>query len=112
MDAVASQFNSPLRHPELPLEGNPWRVLQYGNLRIPVILSGTSKLGPKPGSVFPRYQLRLAAYALQLSVADHIRAPYGLVFPANSAQGLAIPLDQGLLEQAIRFIHRVHSVGG
>lgn len=101
-------FHSPLRHPELPLEGNPWRVLQYASLRIPVILSDSAKLGPNSGTLYSKHQIRLAAYALLLSAADHIRVPYGLVFTANSPHGLAVPIDQTLNARAIDFVHRVY----
>ena len=38
-------YERPFRHPELPLEGCPWRVLERGSIRIPVIRSGGEKLG-------------------------------------------------------------------
>ena len=103
-------LQAPLQHPELPLEGNPWRVLQYGSLRIPVILSDASQLGPKSATLFPKHQLRLAAYGLLLSAAEHIRVPYGIVLPANSTHGLAIPIDGELTSRAIDFVHRVRGI--
>ncbi len=43
------ELEEPLRHPGVPIEGSPWRVLERDSLRIPVIRSGGEKLGPKRG---------------------------------------------------------------
>ncbi len=85
-------FDRPLQHPTLPLDGNPWRVLVQGSLRIPVIRSGSRRLGPRPGEVFRKHRLRLAAYAELLEATQHVQTPFGLVFPADSHLGLAVPL--------------------
>jgi hypothetical protein len=86
------------RHPELALEGSPWRVLERGGLRIPVIKSGAEKLGDAKHTVYPKHGIRLAAYALLLEATEHVRVPYGLVFPADSHWGLAIPITASLRE--------------
>ena len=100
----SNSYQEPMRHPELPIEGNPWRVLHYGSLRIPVIRSGVNHLGRRKGDLFPKHQLRLVAYALLLTAADHIRTPYAIIFPANSTTGMAIPITPQLRDRARHFI--------
>ena len=95
-------YERPFRHPELPLEGNPWRVLERGSLRIPVVRSGSDRLGERNNHVFPKHQIRLAAYAVLLETMGHVEVPYGLIFPADSVTGLAIPITRALQEEATR----------
>ena len=95
-------YERPFRHPELPLEGNPWRVLERGSLRIPVVRSGSDRLGERNNHVFPKHQIRLAAYAVLLETMGHVEVPYGLIFPADSVTGLAIPITRSLQEEATR----------
>lgn len=97
-------YPQPIQHPELPVEGNPWRVLHYGSLRIPVIRAGGRKLGPANNQLFGKYEVRLCAYALLLTAQPHIRTPYAVIFPAHSTQGLAIPMSPEFLQRARRFI--------
>ena len=97
-------YERPFQHGELPLEGSPWRVLQRAGLRIPVIKSGSHKLGDKKGELYPKHQIRLAAYALLLEAAGHLDAPYGLVFPVDSPHGLAFPITRELRERCARLL--------
>ncbi len=97
-------YPRPFQHPELPLEGAPWRVLERGSLRIPVIRSGGSKLGPKRGELYAKHEIRLAAYALLLEAAGHWEVPYGLLFPVDSPRGLALPITSALRERARRLL--------
>ena len=97
-------YDRPFQHPELALEGNPWRVLQRGNLRIPVIRSGSVRLGPGYLKLFPKHQVRLVAYALLLEAGTSLKTPYGLIFPANSARGIAFPISDGLRREAMQLI--------
>lgn len=83
----------PIRHPHMPLEGSPWRVLERGSLRIPVVRSGGKKLGPARWTVYDKHRIRLAAYALLLEAAPHTWSPYGIVLPFDGHKGLAVPLD-------------------
>lgn len=96
------RYERPLRHPELPLEGNPWRVLERGSVRIPVAYSGSDRLGERDNHVFPKHRIRLAAYALLLESMGHVEVPYGIVFPVDSVSGLAIPITRALQEEATR----------
>lgn len=99
------EYERPFQHPELPLEGSPWRVLQRDSRRIPVIKSGVRELGPKPGELYAKHQVRLVAYALLLEAASHIEVPYGLVFPVDSPRGLAFPITEELRERCRKLLY-------
>ncbi|MEM7312372.1 MAG: hypothetical protein AAF497_04395 [Planctomycetota bacterium] len=101
-------YQRPFRHPELPLEGCPWRVLERGDLRIPVIRSGSAKLGPIPKQLFEKHQVRLAAYAILLECTEHVQVPYGLVFPSDSPKGLALEVTDALRAKAVRMLRELH----
>ena len=88
-------------HPDLPLEGCPWRVLERGNQKIPVIRSGANEIGFSEGDLYPKHQIRLAAYALLLESMGESVVPYGLVFPMNSPQGLALPISNELKARTV-----------
>jgi hypothetical protein len=97
-------YQQPFRHPELPLEGSPWRVLERGSTKIPVIHSGVEKLGAQKGELYDKHQVRLVAYALLLESIDHVEVPFGLVVPVDSPRGLAMKITPGLRERAMRFL--------
>ena len=99
------QYQQPFQHPELPLEGCPWRVLQRGSRRIPVIRSGTHKLGDRKGELYVKHQVRLVAYALLLESTGHIEVPYGVVFPVDSPLGLAFPITDELRQRTVSLLH-------
>lgn len=98
------RYERPFQHPELPLVGAPWRVLQRGSQRIPVIKAGGRKLGSKKNSLYPKHEVRLVAYALLLEATSHIQVPYGLVFPVDSPHGLAFPLTDELRGRAQKML--------
>jgi len=87
-----ANYQRPFRHPKLPLEGCPWRVLERDSLRIPVIRAGGDRLGNRKGELFPKYRARIIAYAVLLEATNHVKVPYGLIFPQDSPHGLAIPI--------------------
>lgn len=89
-----AKYERPFRHPLLPLEGSPWRVLERDSLRIPVIRSNAQRLGNRIGEIFEKHRVRLAAYALLLESIDHVQSPYGLVFLNDDHHGLAVPIKQ------------------
>lgn len=103
-------YQRQFRHPELPLEGSPWRVLERGSLRIPVIKSGAGKLGDAKHTIYPKHELRLAAYAMLLEATEHVRVPYGVIFPADSHLGLAIPITESLREQVVEHLERANDL--
>jgi hypothetical protein len=94
-------YDRPFRHPELPLEGCPWRVLERGSTRLPVIRSGGDELGATKGELYPKHMIRLAAYALLLEATGHHEVPFGLVFPTDSPNGLAVRITPSLRERTI-----------
>ena len=95
---------SPFQHPDLPLIGAPWRVLQRGSQRIPVIKAGGQKLGSSKNRLYPKHEVRLVAYALLLEATNHIHVPYGLVFPVDSPHGLAFPITDELRTRALKML--------
>jgi hypothetical protein len=103
-------YQRPFRHPELPMEGSPWRVLERGSLRIPVVRSGSEKLGDRKHQVYPKHHVRLAAYGLLLESMGNVEVPYGLVFPADSVRGLAIPITPQRKEDAVRRLDHLSQV--
>lgn len=92
------------QHPELPLEGNPWRVLHKGSLRIPVVQAGGDRLGNQKDRLFPKHEVRLTAYAMLLEADGHHKVPYGLVFPADSPRGLAFAINDNHRRQAVQLL--------
>ena len=100
-------YQRPFRHPELPLEGCPWRVLERGCLRIPVIRTGGKRLGALPGKLFEKHEVRLAAYAMLLESAQQVEVPYGLIFPARSPKGLALEITDELRSKARRMLNEL-----
>lgn len=103
-------YRRQMRHPVLPLEGNPWRVLERASLRIPVILSGGRRLGDAKHSIYPKHALRLAAYAVLLEATEHVHVPYGVIFPANSHLGLAVPLEDALRDRVATEVRRARDL--
>lgn len=99
------EYQRQFQHPELPLEGSPWRVLERDSRRIPVIKSGVPQLGPQPGELFAKHQVRLVAYALLLEAASHIKVPYGIVFPVDSPHGLAYPITDELRDRCRNLLY-------
>ena len=95
-------YQQPFRHPEYPIEGCPWRVLEKASVRIPVIRAGGDKLGGAAGELYPKYIIRLVAYAMLLESAGHLDAPFGLVFPMDSPKGLAVRITPALREKTLR----------
>jgi hypothetical protein len=98
------RYQHPFQHPELPLEGCPWRVLQKESMRIPVIQSGGDRLGNGKGKLFPKHEVRLTAYALLLEADGHLQVPYGLVFPVDSPRGLAFAITDNDRRKAVQLL--------
>ncbi len=98
------RYQRPFQHPELPLEGCPWRVLQKESLRIPVTKTGGDRLGNGKGQLFPKHEVRLTAYALLLEADGHMKVPYGLVFPVDSPRGMAFAITDNHRRQAVQLL--------
>jgi len=103
-------YDRPFRHPEFPLEGCPWRVLERGSQRVPVIRSGAKKLGDTKGTLYPKHQIRLVAYALLLESIGHVQVPYGIVIPADSPRGYAMPITDAMRAEAVAKLRGFTSV--
>ena len=97
-------YNQPFQHPELPLEGHPWRVLHRDSLRIPVIRSSGNRLGDGKNRLFPKHEVRLTAYAMLLEADGFHKVPYGLVFPVDSPRGLAFAITDGHRRRAKKLL--------
>lgn len=98
------RYQRPFQHPELPLEGCPWRVLQKESQRIPVVQTGGDRLGNSKGKLFPKHEVRLTAYALLLEADGHLKVPYGLVFPIDSPHGIAFAITDNHRRQAVQLL--------
>lgn len=99
-------YDEPFRHPELPLEGQPWRVLERGSDRIPVIRSANPRLGPAEGVLYPKHCVRLAAYAALLEAIPGVASPYGVVLSGNSTRGIAVPITPAIANNTLALLER------
>ena len=91
---------SRLSHPELGLEGSPWRILRKGSLRIPVFV--LRRYDPdKPFVVFHQHVVRMAAYCELVSSNFAADSPYGIVIWSGYYAGLALPFNDAS-RQALR----------
>ena len=66
-----------------------------------MIRSGSRELGFTKGDLYPKHQIRLAAYALLLESNGNNIVPFGLVFPTDSPHGLALPITRELKARTI-----------
>jgi len=76
----------PYIHEAWRLGGTPWKVLQYGDLRIPVFLHRAEWKG-----LFPQHFVRMTAYCRLLEVREGFRSPYGVVLQSGSYAAVTIP---------------------
>ncbi|TWU34890.1 PD-(D/E)XK nuclease family protein [Novipirellula artificiosorum] len=97
-------YQSPVRHPEWPLEGCPWRVLKHGSRRIPVIHSGAKNIAHGNGVLHDKHQCRVAAYCALLESMGNYDSPFGIVFPADSAKGIAMIVTPDLHEKVRKML--------
>lgn len=97
-------YQRPFQHPDLPLEGRPWRVLHKDSLRIPVIRTPGDRMGEGKNQLFPKHEVRLVAYALLLEADGHHRVPYGLIFPAHSPHGIAFSITDNHRHRVIQLL--------
>lgn len=88
------ELREPLRDSTLKLIGKPWRVLQYGSHRIPVI-----RKKHEERRIFAQQRARLAAYAYLIETCEAANVPYGIVLFGDSHEGIAIPITNDLKQQ-------------
>lgn len=81
------ELRDELRDHDLKLAGKPFRILQHGSFRIPVI-----RLASNRPQLYPNHHVRLAAYGYLIETCEHARAPFGILLFGNSDQALAVPI--------------------
>lgn len=92
--------NEMLRDTDWRLCGKPWRILKYGNLRIPVFRKRYSGRDPeKERRVHHQHQMRIAAYCKIVEATEGGFSPYGIVIFGRTYEGVTVPVGQ---EQANR----------
>jgi len=90
-DLIAS--GATIFHPPAPYEdaarklgGKPWRVLEYGDLRIPVF---------KPRrpwkDLYRQHFVRMAAYCHLLETSEGARSPYGVIVKGDTFDAVTVP---------------------
>ena len=77
---------APLTHEQWKLGGKPWKVLEYGDLRIPVFLHRAEWKG-----LFPQHFVRMAAYCHLLQTCEGFRSPYGVIVRKDTFAAVTIP---------------------
>jgi CRISPR/Cas system-associated exonuclease Cas4 (RecB family) len=82
-------LQSALKDPQEQLQGEPWRVLRKGSMRIPVW-----RLPTDDRTLYPKHFARMAAYAHLLRASEGGETPFGVILYANSHEGVAIPLGK------------------
>ena len=75
--------------PSWKLGGRPWRVLEYGDLRIPVF-----KHRAPWKDLFPQHFVRMAAYCHLLEVCEGARSPYGVILKGQTYSAVTVPNTQ------------------
>jgi hypothetical protein len=73
-------------HPPWRLGGKPWRLLEHGELRIPVFMPG------RPWKdLFPQHFVRMAAYCRLIELCEGFKSPYGVIVMPDSFQAIIVP---------------------
>ena len=93
------------RKPSWKLGGTPWRVLEYGDLRIPVFRHR------RPWKdLFRQHFVRMAAYCHLLEFSEGARSPYGVIIKGESFAAVAVPntpRTQAIFREALVAARRV-----
>ena len=88
-------YLEPLFDEDLNLAGKPWRVLNRGSLRIPVIRLPADNYHAGRYWVYEQHRVRLAAYARLLAACEGGQTPYAVVLFGGSYDGVAVPVIPG-----------------
>lgn len=91
-----------LRDSSLRLAGRPFRILQKGEHRIPVI-----RIPRQDGRIFFQHVVRLAAYAHLISVCERSSPTCGAILFADSDEALLIPISAEIIEQSLRELRKL-----
>ena len=83
------RYDEPLRDERWKVDGNPWRVLRRGSVRIPVFRM--QRFDPKKKkNIYPQHYARIAAYCHLLKTCEGAESPYGIVLHGFTYKGTAI----------------------
>jgi hypothetical protein len=103
-EATALQPPAAYQDADLRLGGKPWRVLEYGDLRIPVF---------KPRrpwkDLFPQHFVRMTAYCHLLEINEGARSPYGVIVKGETFAAVTVPntpRTQAMFHEALRAARR------
>lgn len=92
-------------YPPWRLGGKPWRLLEYGDLRIPVFMPG------RPWKdLFPQHFVRMAAYCRLIEVREGFKSPYGVIVMPDSFQAIIIPFTAKSREDFEQAVHRSRKI--
>ena len=73
-------------HLEWKLGGKPWRVLEYGDLRIPVF-----KHRRHWKDLYRQHFVRMVAYCRLIETAEGFRSPYGVIIKGETFAAVTVP---------------------
>ena len=90
-DLIASEVTlvrppAAYEHPQWKLGGTPWRVLEHGDLRIPVF-----KARRPWKDLFRQHFVRMAAYCHLLEFSEGFRSPYGVIVKGETFAAVTVP---------------------
>jgi hypothetical protein len=77
---------APFTHDPWKFGGKPWKVLEYGDLRIPVFLHKADWKG-----LFPQHFVRMVAYCQLLEACEGFRSPYGVIVRKDTFAAMTVP---------------------
>ena len=87
--------NEMLRDTDWRLCGKPWRILKYGNLRIPVFRKRYSGVDPaREKQIHHQHQMRITAYCRIVEATEGGISPYGIVMFGRTYAGVTVPVGQ------------------
>jgi hypothetical protein len=87
--------NEMLRDTDWRLCGKPWRILKYGNLRIPVFRKRYSGQEPeREKQIHHQHQMRITAYCRLVEATEGGTSPYGIVMFGRTYDGVTVPVGQ------------------
>jgi len=87
------------------LGGKPWRLLEHGELRIPVFMPG------RPWKdLFPQHFVRMAAYCRLIEACEGFKSPYGVIVMPDSFQAIIVPCTAKSREDFEQALYRSRKI--
>ena len=86
------RLQSALRDHVARLSGVPWRILQRGGVRIPVLLHRQADR-----KIYAKHRIRIAAYCHLIATAEQAQAPFGLILFAGTYEAITVPVTETLI---------------